>query len=182
MAGKWKTVGSEVVLTNKWYSIRRDEVIRPDGQAGEYFVLQQADSIYLLAWHNNKVVFIRNFRYPTQVESWEIPAGLSEQDESVLDAAARELQEETGLVAENVKIIGTFQELSGRSTGMGHVVWCEALTETTDKQHDEEGIIEQAEFSKPEILAMIQSGEINDSGTLSSLAIALSQGLLETKG
>lgn len=178
MPTTWKKLESEMVLQNKWYSIRRDKVMRPDGKEGEYYVLQQTDSIYLLAWHSDKLIMVRQYRYPTGIESWEIPAGGSEAGETVLSAAARELQEETGLVASKLEVIGTFQELSARSTGMGHVVWCETLSDTDGAQHEEEGIIAQAAFSWTEIVGMIKDGSISDSGTLSALMIARTHELL----
>lgn len=51
--------------------------------------MDQTDSIYLLASVDGKLVFVRQFRYPTQIESWEIAAGGTEKYESITAAAAR---------------------------------------------------------------------------------------------
>lgn len=176
--GGWKKLSTSVVAQNPWFRIRKDIVIRPDGAEGQYNVLEQADSIHMLVRTNeDKFVFIKQYRYPTQLESWEAPAGLMEDEENILESAGRELTEETGLKAGSMRIIGTFQELAARTNAMGHVVLCEDLKQVSGADHLEEGILEQRAFDRQEVMTMIQDGRITDSGTLSTLTIALAHKL-----
>ena len=56
---------------------------------------------------SGKHLLIKIYRYPVNEELWEFPAGLIELGEDQVDNATRELDEETGLVSESVRLIGT---------------------------------------------------------------------------
>lgn len=63
-----------------------------------------------LVYKDNRVLLIR-----TQKRGWELPGGVVEQGESILDGLKREIFEESGVIAEAEKIVGIYQRLSSKS-------------------------------------------------------------------
>ena len=108
MAGNpWQRLTRRVAYENPWLTVWHDEVIRPDGAPGIYGVVHFANrAIGVLAIDDSDcVLLVGQYRYPLDAYSWEIPEGGGGPNESALDAARRELVEETGFQA------GTWREL-----------------------------------------------------------------------
>lgn len=96
--GKWEVLGSEYLFRRPWLTVRHDTVRLPDGRINpEYYVLEYPDWINVLAiTEDGKFVFERQYRHGLGKTCYEIPAGVIEKGETPLEAARRELQEETG--------------------------------------------------------------------------------------
>jgi 8-oxo-dGTP pyrophosphatase MutT (NUDIX family) len=97
----WQTTSSRVVFDNGWLVLRDDEVIRPDGAPGTYaFVETHAPIVAIVPVDAElNVYMVRQWRYPWQRNSWELPAGQVEPGEEALQGAMRELGEEVGVAA-----------------------------------------------------------------------------------
>ncbi|HEX4662380.1 MAG TPA: NUDIX hydrolase [Candidatus Saccharimonadales bacterium] len=166
----WQTKSSKIVHQNPWYKIRQDTVIRPDGKPGTFNVIEDANAVFVIAiTDENKIIFIKLFRYPTQMESWEIPAGGIEPGEDELTAAKRELQEETGMTARSWQNLGRIQVNNSKNTAIGTVFVCRDLKNGSDHEQAEEGITHMTEFTLDEVKAMIAGDEITDASTLAPL-------------
>ncbi len=104
------TVRSENVFDGTLLHVRRDDVTLPNGGSAhrEYIRHQGAVAIVPIA-EDGSVIMERQFRYPLGGIVTEIPAGkLDSPDEDRLEAAKRELREETGLTAENWLPLGDY--------------------------------------------------------------------------
>lgn len=96
--GKWKTLKSEYLFKRPWLTVRRDQVQLPDGRVNpEFYVLEYPDWINVIArTKDGKFIMERQFRYGLGKTCFELPAGVIEKGETPLEAARRELREETG--------------------------------------------------------------------------------------
>ena len=93
----WQTLASREVYANAWMRVRHDEVVRPDGSAGIYGVATLGRAAGVLPFvDDDHVLLVRQRRYVTGAVTWEMPTGGVDADEDPLDAAQRELIEETG--------------------------------------------------------------------------------------
>jgi ADP-ribose pyrophosphatase len=105
----WITRSTRVVFGNGRLLLREDSVTQPDGQPGTYVYLEVESPIVAVVPVDaaNNVYLVRQWRYPWARNSWEIPSGGGEGDESPREAAERELAEEVGLCASSWESLGT---------------------------------------------------------------------------
>src|SRR3954463_11561278 len=103
----WQRVSRDVVYENPWIAVHHDRVIRPDGQPGIYGVVHYKNrAVGVVALDDRgRVLLVGQYRYTLDRYSWEIPEGGAAPGEEPLEAARRELAEETGYAA------GRWQEL-----------------------------------------------------------------------
>lgn len=94
----WTTLASKYLFTKPWLTMRQDRVQLPTGGiVEEFFVWEYPAWVNVIAeTTGQELVLIRQFRYAVQAVYYELPAGTVDKGESPLDAAQRELLEETG--------------------------------------------------------------------------------------
>ena len=96
--GKWDIINSEYLFRRPWLTVRHDQVRLPDGRINpEFYVLEYPDWVNVIAITDDGMfVLERQYRHGLGKTCYEIPAGVIEKGETPLEAAKRELQEETG--------------------------------------------------------------------------------------
>ena len=165
----WQTVSSRSVYENPWVAVREDKVIRPDGEPGIYGVVHFKNrAVGVLAVEDGHIYLVGQYRYTLDSYSWEIPEGGCPEDEDPLEAARRELVEETGLRATRWEKMGE-AHLSNSVTDE-HAVWFLA-TELSQGTRSPEGTekLQLRRVRLAEALDLALSGGITDA--LSLLAI-----------
>ena len=119
--GKWEVLDSEYLFRRPWLTVRHDTVRLPDGRINpEYYVLEYPDWINVLAiTEDGKFVLERQYRHGLGKTCYEIPAGVIEKGETPLEAARRELQEETGIKADikDLHLLGIYSDPKRDSRG-----------------------------------------------------------------
>lgn len=162
---KWETLNSEYLIRRPWLTARRDTVRLPNGVVNdEYYVLEYPDWINVIAiTTEGKYLFVRQYRHGLGQTCHEIVAGVMEKDEKPIDAAKRELLEETGYSG------GSWQktmEISANTSTMTNMTHCYTAigVEKTATQHlDETEDIRVELFDASEVRAMLMRGDIKQS-------------------
>lgn len=95
---KWTVLSSEYLIRRPWLTARRDVARLPDGRINnEYYVLEYPDWVNVIAiTKDGQVVLERQYRHGLGKTCYELPCGVIEAGETPLEAAKRELLEETG--------------------------------------------------------------------------------------
>lgn len=176
----WKTLGSRVVYQNPWITLREDQVIRPDGQPGIYSVVDTRIATGVVALDDQGDVYlVGQYRYPINIYSWEIIEGGTEDGESALQTAERELREEAGLVADSIIPLGADIHLSNCfSSEVAKIFLARGLTHVPS-QPDGTEVLQLKKVSLGHALRMVEEGEISDA--ISVIALQRAQRFLEKR-
>ncbi|SRR6266498_1734942 len=161
----WKTISSETIFENPWIKLVKDEVITPSGKPGTYTVLEAKPFVIVVALQDDKVLMINQHRYPINKMTIEFPAGGIEDGESPLEAAKRELAEETGYEASDWVNVGQFYELVSISRQPGYLFIARDLKRTNQHKMPEDGISGSTFVSMKDLESMIAHGDIIDALT-----------------
>lgn len=96
--GKWEILSTEYLVRRPWLTARRDVARLPDGRVNnEYYVLEYPDWVNVIAiTKDGLMVMERQYRHGLGNTCFELPCGVIEDGETPLEAAQRELLEETG--------------------------------------------------------------------------------------
>lgn len=165
----WRTVSTRAVYDNPWISVREDAVVRPDGLPGIYGVVHFKNvAVGVLAVEAGQVYLVGQYRYTLGRYSWEIVEGGCAQGEEALDAARRELEEETGLRARQWLRMGG-AHLSNSVTDEFAVWYLATGLEQGECKPEGTERLQVRRVRLEEALRMALSGEITDA--LSMLAL-----------
>lgn len=168
-ANPWRTLSSEPIYENAWISVREDKVVRPDGERGIYGVVHfKNTAIGILAVEDDSIYLVGQYRYPLNKYSWEIPEGGGAEGEDILQAAQRELAEETGLRAATWEQLG--EAYLSNSVSDERAVWFLA-TNLTQGECQPEGTERLSVRRVPlgAAMRMMLAGEITDALSLVAL-------------
>lgn len=165
-----ETLSSRQVYANNWMTVREDAVRRADGTDGIYGVVDKPTYALVVPRDGDRLHLVEQFRYPVQERRWEFPAGTApdraEMDPA--DLAVQELQEETGLVAGRMELIGHLDVAPGMSSQRGTVWLATDLTAGPARREHTEQDMRAKWFSAAEFESMAASGELADSQTLAA--------------
>ena len=157
----WKTLSTEYLIERPWLTARRDKVQLPDGRImEEYYVLEYPTWINIIALDKEEnMILVRQYRHGLQRTNFELVAGVVEKGEQPIEAAKRELLEETGYSG------GTWSELmqlSANSSTMTNITHCflaEGVEKVSSQHLDACEDIEVYIYTKEEVKAMLCRGE-----------------------
>lgn len=174
-----KTTASQVVYRNRWMTVREDKILRANGQAGIYGVVDKHDFAVIVAMHAGQMYLVEQYRYPLKGRYWELPQGSFEGEAlPPLELAQRELREETGLMAGAMQHVGHLFVAVGYSSQGYDVFLATDLSQgPCALEPEEEGLIVRA-FPVEEVKQMIRTGVIKDAGTVAALGLLSLHGLL----
>jgi ADP-ribose pyrophosphatase len=161
-----KIVSSRELLKNKLFTITDEVAVDPDGfQIHRNIVRHPGSAVMMTVDDNRRVLLVQQFRLPAEQELWELPAGHLDPGEDSLEAAKRELREETGYVAATWRKLVSFWPSPGYVGEKMDIFLAADLTEGKQELMGDERI--KIRWFEPEELAgMIQRGEIQDGKTL----------------
>ena len=163
------------VYRGRVFALSVDRVTLPSGHTVTMEVVRHPGSVVLLPMPApGRVILIRQYRYALDRFIWELPAGSLKPGEDPRLGAARECEEEVGLVPGSLELLGEFYPTPGFCDEWMQFYRCGDLVvpapDSTARQ-DEDEVIEPATFDVAEVRRMVRAGEIVDMKTVAGLAL-----------
>jgi ADP-ribose pyrophosphatase len=171
---KAERLSRRVVYESGWVNLYLDKVRLPNGVMINPFHLldfPRSAVAALVEDDQGRLILCRIYRYSTDIEEWELPAGGVEAGEEVLDAARREVWEETGLESEGHALLYSYYPQNGLGNKVFHVVHCRSGRQTS--QPDPAEVAETRWFERQEIEKMLAERYFSDGFTLTALLLWL---------
>ncbi|MBL8511066.1 MAG: NUDIX hydrolase [Betaproteobacteria bacterium] len=163
------TLTSERLLDGKLIQVQRDQVRLPDGsESWREYVLHPGAVIIAAFVDEETLLFEHQYRYPVRRHFIELPAGKIDPDEPHADTAHRELREETGYIAEQMRHVATLHAGIGYSNDTIQLYIAQGLTQCGHERDIGEFL---EVFTLPLSVAVekVGTGEITDTKTAFSL-------------
>ncbi|HEY9501409.1 MAG TPA: NUDIX hydrolase [Pyrinomonadaceae bacterium] len=169
-----KIIDSKTVFRGKVFTVSVDTVQEGDATYQRDVVHHPGSAVIIPLFPDETVALVKQYRHPAVRYLLEVPAGTLEEREDPEIGAARELEEELGLVAGRLDLLSEFFVSPGFCE---EKMWVYLATElTSTKQNlDQDEIIEVVKISLQEALEMISDGEIQDAKTIIALLLTASR-------
>lgn len=166
------TINSKTIYTGKILNLRVDEVKLPDGKISSREIVEHSGAVAIVAVNKkDEVLMVKQYRKPVESVLLEIPAGKLEKGESKEACAQRELMEETGYFANDLKYIMDFYTTPGFSNELMHLFFAKNLVaRKKEADFDENLILETIPIKQA--ISKIKTGEIKDGKTIVGLLLA----------
>ena len=155
------------LFRDRWGVVQLHEL----GDGSTYAFVERPAGVVVVPIWRTQVLLVKQWRYPISTATWEVPAGGIDPGEQPLDAAARELFEETGLKSTSITPLTSIFEAGGYSTVKLHLFKAEISRESLDKSLGlKTGEIQRVQwFSQAGVLSEV----VRDGGTDASSLAAL---------
>ena len=161
-----KLISSTEINRTPIFSVTLDRAIDPGGFEIKRAIVQHGGSAVMMPVDDRgRILLVRQYRLPAQSYLWELPAGRVDESETFLQAARRELKEETGYTAKRWKKIAAFFPSPGFLAEKMTIFLATGLTAGESTPMDDERI-ETRWFAARDLGKWIESGKIIDAKTM----------------
>lgn len=155
---KWKTLSSEQLFNDTWFTVRKDRCERTDGKIIDpYYVFEFPEWVTALAvTSENEILLVRQYRHALGEVGLELPGGcVDATDENFEDAIRRELLEETGYAFESAHYLGRVSANPSTNSNLMHMFVATGGRRIKEQQLDENEEIEVLTISFDELYQLL---------------------------
>ena len=166
-----KVVDTKTIFRGRVIEVSVDTVSEGELTYDREIVHHAGSAVIVPVFDDGTIALVRQYRHPAQRYLLEVPAGTLERGEAPEKGAARELEEELGLVCGRLEKLSEFFVSPGFCEEKMWVYLATELTETEQRLEDDE-VIEVVRIPFSQALGMITTGEIEDAKTIIGVMLA----------
>jgi ADP-ribose pyrophosphatase len=172
-----KTIQSQIIYEGNVISLKVDTVELSNGVISNREIINHNGSVAIVALDNDKktLLMVRQYRKAVEEAILEVPAGTLEPKEDPTLCAYRELEEETGYIANHMEKIGSIMVSPGFLDEKTDIFFAEDLR-LGKTNPDEDEILLLEKYSIEEILHKINNEIITDAKTIVAIYFAIQKG------
>lgn len=177
----WLVQKSETVVDRKWLTVKEQHIELPHGgEIPEFHLIESPDWASALALTDEgQIVLVDQYRHGAGRVSRELPAGMIDHGETPEQAARRELEEETGFVADHWEHLFTINTEPARHTSHAHFYFAKGARRTSAQRMDPSEFIDVVLLDTRDILAAIADGTILHGVHVGAIMLAVAKGLMK---
>ena len=176
MATSWKRLARKTLVDTPFIKVHEDTVELPNGKVfDDYSVVKLGNPVIVIAVdEQQRVLFQHEYRYAHDKILTSVPAGMIDEGETPLQAAERELLEETGYTAESFDYIGELYEYPTKLEHSTYMVRANNIRKVAEPKLEDTEFIDSLELTPiGEIQDRISNNEIKTSVIISALYMSL---------
>nr|WP_238442405.1 NUDIX hydrolase [Desulfofalx alkaliphila] len=167
-----KTISSQILHKGKVVNLRVDSVELPNGKIASREVVEHSGAVAVVPITDaGEVLLVRQYRHPLKEVILEIPAGKLDAGERPEQCVKRELLEETGMEADDIKLMFSTYSSPGFCDEILHLYIARKMTYRGQKL-DEDEFVKVEKYPLDEAIKMIYKGEIKDCKSIAGLLSA----------
>jgi len=172
----WTVLSTRSALRDRWIDVTADAVRDARGNLPDpFYTFAYPDWVQVVALtEDDRIVLVRQYRHGARARTLELPAGaMDPADASPLDTAARELREETGFVASELRLAASLHPNTATHRNRCHTVLALGARRMADTAHEagEDIVVDTPPLA--EVLAGLPSGLLPQAMHVSALLLAL---------
>jgi 8-oxo-dGTP pyrophosphatase MutT (NUDIX family) len=168
-SGRAKVTSSRVVFTSPIFGVRRDKVIEPGAVHTTRYIVTHGGSVVLLpVFPDGRILLVRQYRHTVGKFMWELSAGRREPGEGWRAAAQRELREETGFRARDLRRLLEVSPSPG-FVAERLVIYIARNLQPDPAAQDVDERITTRYFTLADLLRWIRAGKISDAKSVSGI-------------
>jgi ADP-ribose pyrophosphatase len=172
MAKEWTCKERKAVYEGERLTLFKDRVETSNGKETSYTYVEQGSSVEIVALNEQgEIYLVRQYRYPVRQESWEFPAGHTQNGEDPAETARRELQEEIRMTASKIETLGQISSNASLLTSKCTILLATGLQPAKKERDETEGDLLVKTFPLEKIEEMVREGLIHDSTALATLTL-----------
>ena len=166
---------SEKLIETPYFTLRSDGFRLPDGAVKDpYYILARPDAAIIFpVTRDGEVILVRQYRPAVELMELGLPAGLVDDGEDPLDAARRELREETGYVGGEWESLGFLASSPSLKDNWAYLYLARGVQPGAETELDEFERVEVETVPLGEIRSKIAAGEIVSSSGVAAVLLAL---------
>lgn len=171
----WEVLKSrELYSAEPWITLSLQQVRLPDGRiVSDYHRVQMPDfTVVFVETDEGKVIVERQYKHGIGQVTLMLPAGLIEKEEDPLQAAQRELLEETGYMASEWKPLGSFVPNSNYGCGKAHLYQARDARRVAEPDAGDLEDIEIVLMTRHELLQALGGGLVHAMSVAAAIALA----------
>jgi 8-oxo-dGTP pyrophosphatase MutT (NUDIX family) len=170
----WQRLDRKIVYDSKFLKVYEDKVRLSNGkEIDDYTVVEKPSVVMVVATDvKSNVIILREYKYAADETMLVLPAGHKKSDEEPVDAAKRELLEETGFGGGTFEEVGILRDYPTKDLHKVYVVRAKNVSRQGETQHEETEIITYELITLDKLRKQIKNKEWKSSSALASVTLS----------